>query len=241
MILGIPLIGSFQNCGPNKLDFDVDQPALIIDAPVNLRPSEPSPGEGPSGDSSIGGDSASGGASGGTSDTDVASVDSRGRAASEEASSASESSSDSSGSTAGSEGSDSASEPEAEAAADKSDETDMNDGLLPEETTIAENSPVTNSKNDQRNHEKLNSICRVYIPNSKRVSTVKFKDGELNAKGINYRNRPYVACMSQFSCENLIGQKYSVKKAVKRSFCEKQSKKRVIHMTREDIMRYLGQ
>lgn len=275
MILGIPLIGSFQNCGPNNMDFDVDQPALIIDAPVVTRPSEPgSPASDNSGDSGAvaggennsivtGGDNTStdgsgnaresgegaegnGSSNGGAGDTDVASQEPG--AASGEASSDGQTSVNSPSINADmpspSPSLDSPvieppiSEEQAEADADKSDSADLNDNLTPEEIAAEEKAPKSEAK-DIRSNESMSYICRVRLPNSHRVSTIKYKDGVFNAKGTNYRNRPSVVCMSEFSCEKLVGNKLQVHKVMKKKFCERQTKKHIIHMTREDVMRLL--
>jgi hypothetical protein len=248
MILGIPLIGSFQNCGPSKMDFDVDQPALVIDAPVATRPSEPSNdnapagggttnasgGDGSGGSVISGGDGGSGGISGGsegssgTSDS-VPVATAPGQSASDSPSINSDVPSDSSPSLDSPAG-----EPISEIAAndeaDKSDEIDLNSSDTP---------PLASSDEDKRANESMSYICRVGIPNSKRVSTVKFRDGAFNSNSTNHKNRPYVVCMSKFSCEELIAEKLDVKEAVKRKFCDKDSNKRVIHMTREDIAGFL--
>lgn len=270
MVLGIPLIGSFQNCGPNKMDFDVDQPALIIDAPIATRPKEPgapssdnssgggssvagggTTGEASGGGSSggaptTGGDSGStagndggstgdgaGGNAGGGIDGGDSSSSSPGQSSSDSASINSPSSGGSSPSLDSPVGDEPISNEVADAEADKSDDVDLTEGIS---EIIPENqAPASTGSDDKRANEKMSYICRVKVPNSKRVSTVKFRDGVFNPNGVHYRNKAYVVCMSQFSCENLIGGKLEVKKAVKRKFCDRETKKRLIHMTREDI------
>ncbi len=246
MVIGIPIISSFQNCGPNNMDFDVDQPALVIDAPAPIvfSPSEPvsNGGKENSADDSDGGSFSGNGSSDvGAGDKEVASHDPQEGVASDDMASdgGSAPASQDANSQAPISSDEPISEEQAEVEADKSDDADLNEGLTAKEIADDDKAPKS-VKEDQRSKESTSYICRVQIPNSKKISTVKYKDGQFNSKGLHYRNRPFVVCMSEFSCEELVGKKLKVHKVKKKKFCERETKKRIVHMTREDVIRFLG-